>query len=60
MFLSAYGHNAELLVTQGQDVKRGATIALMGQGPNRQPRLHFEIRRNGTPVDPLLFLQPPK
>jgi lipoprotein NlpD len=59
-FLSAYGHNSELLVTQGQDVKRGDTIALMGQGPNRQPRLHFEIRRNGTPVDPLLFIQAPR
>jgi lipoprotein NlpD len=60
MFLSAYGHNAELLVTQGQEVQRGATIALMGQGPNRQPRLHFEIRRNGVPVDPLLFVQVPR
>ncbi len=59
-FLSAYGHNSELLVTQGQDVARGATIALMGQGPGRQPRLHFEIRRNGTPVDPLLFVKPPR
>jgi lipoprotein NlpD len=59
-FLSAYGYNAELLVTQGQDVARGATIALMGQGPNRQPRLHFEIRRNGTPVDPLLFVTAPR
>jgi lipoprotein NlpD len=59
-FLSAYGYNAELLVTQGQDVARGATIALMGLGPNRQPRLHFEIRRNGTPVDPLLFVTAPR
>jgi lipoprotein NlpD len=59
-FLSAYGYNPELLVTQGQDVARGATIALMGQGPNRQPRLHFEIRRNGTPVDPLLFITAPR
>jgi lipoprotein NlpD len=59
-FLSAYGHNSELLVTQGQDVKRGDTIALMGQGPNRQPRLHFEIRRNGVPVDPLLFVNAPR
>jgi lipoprotein NlpD len=59
-FLSAYGYNAELLVTQGQDVTRGATIALMGLGPNRQPRLHFEIRRNGTPVDPLLFVTAPR
>jgi lipoprotein NlpD len=59
-FLSAYGYNAELLVTQGQEVARGATIALMGQGPGRQPRLHFEIRRNGVPVDPLLFVTAPR
>lgn len=59
-FLSAYGYNSELLVTQGQDVARGATIALMGDGPERQPRLHFEIRRNGVPVDPLLFVQAPR
>ena len=59
-FLSAYGYNSQLLVTQGQDVARGATIALMGNGPNRQPRLHFEIRRNGVPVDPLLFVSAPK
>jgi len=59
-FLSAYGYNSQLLVTQGQDVARGATIALMGLGPERQARLHFEIRRNGVPVDPLLFVSAPK
>jgi lipoprotein NlpD len=59
-FLSAYGYNSDLLVTQGQDVARGATIALMGQGPERQPRLHFEIRRNGVPVDPLSFVTAPR
>jgi lipoprotein NlpD len=59
-FLSAYGYNSELLVTQGQDVARGATIALMGLGPERQPRLHFEIRRNSVPVDPLLFVTAPR
>jgi lipoprotein NlpD len=59
-FLSAYGYNSDVLVTQGQDVTRGATIALMGQGPGRQPRLHFEIRRNGVPVDPLLFVDAPR
>jgi len=59
IFLSAYGYNSELLVTQGQAIARGATIALMGQGPGRQPRLHFEVRRNGVPVDPLLFVQAP-
>ena len=59
-FLSAYGYNSQLLVTQGQDVARGATIALMGLGPERQARLHFEIRRNGVPVDPLLFVSAPR
>jgi lipoprotein NlpD len=57
-YLSAYGHNSRLLVSQGQDVAAGTTIALMGVGPERQPRLHFEIRRGGTPVDPLLFVRP--
>lgn len=52
-YLSAYGHNSRLLVTQGQDVVRGQPIAAMGLGPERQPRLHFEIRRNGVPIDPL-------
>jgi lipoprotein NlpD len=59
-FLSAYGHNSELLVTQGQEVQRGQTIALMGFGPGRRPRLHFEIRRDGVPVDPLLFVGAPR
>jgi lipoprotein NlpD len=54
-YLTAYGYNSELLVKQGQDVTRGQTIASMGLGPERQPRLHFEIRRNGVPVDPLQF-----
>ncbi len=57
-YLSAYGHNSRVLVSQGQDVAAGATIALMGLGPERQPRLHFEIRRDGMPIDPLLFLRP--
>jgi len=56
-YLTAYGYNSELLVTQGQDVARGQKIASMGLGPERQPRLHFEIRRNGVPVDPLQFFR---
>jgi lipoprotein NlpD len=55
-FLSAYGHNSRLLVVQGQDVARGQIIAEMGLGPGRAPRLHFEIRQNGDPVDPLRLL----
>ena len=52
-YLSAYGHNNRLIVGQGDSVERGQTIAEMGIGPERQPQLHFEIRRNGSPVDPL-------
>ncbi len=55
-FLSAYGYNERLLVSQGQDVQAGQVIATMGLGPQRRPQLHFEIRQNGTPVDPLRHL----
>jgi lipoprotein NlpD len=55
-FLSAYGYNDRLLVSQGQDVRAGQTIATMGLGPQRRAQLHFEIRQNGTPVDPLRHL----
>jgi len=55
-FLSAYGYNERLLVSQGQDVGAGQVIATMGLGPQRRPQLHFEIRQNGTPVDPLRHL----
>jgi lipoprotein NlpD len=55
-YLSAYGFNSRLLVAQGQDVAKGQTIAAMGLSPQREPRLHFEIRRNGVPVDPLLLV----
>ena len=52
-FLSAYGLNDELVVGEGDSVAQGDLIARMGMGPERQPQVHFEIRRNGTPVDPL-------
>ena len=55
-YLSAYGHNAKLLVKEGQSVKKGQQIATMGEGPERKPRLHFEIRRNGEPVNPRRYL----
>ena len=55
-YLSAYGHNESLLVREGQAVKRGQTIATMGEGPGGKPRLHFEIRRNGKPVNPRQYL----
>lgn len=53
-FLSAYGHNRKRLVKEGDTVKAGQAIAEMG-GSNRQ-MLHFEIRRNGKPVNPLEYL----
>lgn len=55
-FLSAYGHNDALLVREGERVAAGQNIARMGNGPGKRPLLHFEIRRNGSPVDPLQYL----
>lgn len=55
-YLSAYGHNASLLVREGQAIKKGQKIAMMGEGPGGKPRLHFEIRRNGKPVNPRQYL----
>ncbi len=54
--LSAYAHNREMLVHDGQDVAAGQVIAHMGQGPQQLPVLYFEIRQNGKPVDPLPYL----
>ena len=55
-FVSAYAHNSQILVKQGQAVKRGQRIADMGRSDADQPKLHFEIRQQGKPVDPLKFL----
>ena len=55
-YLSAYGYNASLLVKEGQSIKKGQQIATMGEGPEHKPRLHFEIRRNGKPVNPRQYL----
>jgi len=52
VYLSAYGYNRKLLVQQGDTVARGQEIAEMGLGPERSPRLHFEIRRSGVPIKP--------
>jgi lipoprotein NlpD len=57
-FLTAYGHNAALLVREGEDVRAGQPIARMGLGPGNVPMLYFEIRWNGRPVDPRPFLPP--
>jgi lipoprotein NlpD len=55
-FLSAYGYNRRLLVRQGDEVHPGQPIAEMGEGPQRRPVLHFEIRRGGQSLDPLQLL----
>jgi len=55
-FITAYAHNQQLLVKTGDSVKKGARIALLGQTDTTSPRLHFEIRRRGTPVNPLSYL----
>ena len=57
-FLSVYAHNRELLVKEGQAVKRGQKIAEMGSTDADQVKLHFEIRRLGKPVDPVELLPP--
>lgn len=55
-YVSAYGHNRRLLVKEGQQVKVGQTIAEMGSTGADRVKLHFEIRRQGKPVDPLQYL----
>ena len=55
-YLSAYAHNNELLVGEGDRVDVGQTIAKMGKTPSGQSLLHFEIRKNGKPVNPLTLL----
>ncbi len=55
-YLSAYGFNSELLVNEGDSVTGGQRIALMGQTTSRQVLLHFEIRKNGQPVNPTSYL----
>ncbi|WP_374350489.1 peptidoglycan DD-metalloendopeptidase family protein [Chitinimonas sp.] len=56
MYLSAYAHNSQLLVKEGDSVKKGDKIAEMGNSDAEQVKLHFEIRRFGKPVDPTKFL----
>lgn len=55
-YLSAYAHNDKLLVKEGATVKSGAKIARMGDTGTDKVKLHFEIRRNGKPVDPMKYL----
>ncbi len=54
--LSAYAHNSSRLVKEGEAVKQGQIIAKSGKGTDGQSLLHFEIRKNGQPVNPLKYL----
>ena len=55
-YLSAYAHNRQILVKEGQNVAKGQKIAEMGDSDADQVKLHFEIRRLGKPVDPMKYL----
>lgn len=57
-YLSAYAHNQTLLVKEGQAVNKGQKIAELGDTDSDRPKLHFEIRRQGKPVDPGKYLPP--
>ncbi|HEY0721387.1 MAG TPA: peptidoglycan DD-metalloendopeptidase family protein [Gammaproteobacteria bacterium] len=56
VYLSAYGHNSQLLVKEGDKVAAGQKIATMGISPKEGAILHFEIRKEGKPVDPSRYL----
>jgi lipoprotein NlpD len=55
-YLSAYAHNQSLLVNEGQLVKKGQAIARLGRSGTDRYKLHFEIRKNGKPVNPVSYL----
>ncbi len=55
-YLSAYAHNSQILVKEGQDIARGQKIAEMGNTDADKVKLHFEIRKLGKPIDPAKYL----
>ena len=57
-YLTAYAHNQALLVKEDQTVRKGQKVAEMGSSDADRVKLHFEIRRQGRPVDPLKYLPP--
>ena len=56
-YLTAYAHNSKLLVKEGDSVRKGQRIAEMGDTDTNSPKLHFELRVNGKPVNPTPYLQ---
>ncbi len=57
-YLTAYAHNRALMVKEGDAVTRGQKIAEMGNSDSDRVMLHFEVRRQGKPVDPMKYLPP--
>ncbi|WP_439682891.1 LysM domain-containing protein [Cupriavidus oxalaticus] len=57
-FLTAYGHNEKVLVAEQSAVRKGQKIAEMGNSDTDRVKLHFEVRKNGKPVDPMRYLPP--
>ncbi len=57
-YLTAYAHNQTLLVKEDQAVRRGQKIAEMGSSDADRVQLHFEVRRQGKPIDPARLLPP--
>ncbi|MCL2589702.1 MAG: peptidoglycan DD-metalloendopeptidase family protein [Betaproteobacteria bacterium] len=55
-YLTAYAHNRVILVKEGEAVNKGQKIAELGSSDTDRPKLHFELRKQGTPVDPLKYL----
>jgi lipoprotein NlpD len=58
VYLTAYAHNKTLLVKEDQTVRKGQKIAEMGNSDADRVKLHFEVRRQGKPVDPTKYLPP--
>jgi len=57
-YLTAYGHNDKVLVAEQSTVRKGQKIAEMGNSDTDRVKLHFEVRKNGKPVDPMRYLPP--
>jgi lipoprotein NlpD len=56
VYLSAYGYNQTIIVSEGDLIKKGQKIATMGLSSEQSPGLYFEIRRSTTPIDPIQFI----
>ena len=57
-YLTAYGNNDQVVVTEQATVRKGQKIAEMGSSDSDRVKLHFEVRQNGKPIDPMRFLPP--